>query len=69
MPTHSDSVDEAAHISRGPIASPRASERRISADNRGVKSENVRASNMSTVLRNILVSPGEVTRAGLSLRT
>ena len=69
MPTHSDSVDEAAHISRVPIASPRASERRISADNRGVKSENVRASNMSTVLRNILVSPGEVTRAGLSLRT
>lgn len=37
--------------------------------NRGVKSENVRASNMSTVLRNILASPGEVTRAGLSQRT
>ena len=69
MPTHSDSADVAAHISRVPIASPRASERRMNADNRGVKSENVRASNMSTVLRNILVSPGEVTRAGLSLRT
>lgn len=37
--------------------------------NRGVKSENVRASNMSTVLRNILALPGEVTRAGLSQRT
>lgn len=37
--------------------------------NRGVKSENVRASNMSTVLRNILASPGEITRAGLSQRT
>lgn len=41
----------------------------MGAQNRGVKSENVRASNMSTVLRNILVSPGEVTRAGLSQRT
>ena len=41
----------------------------MSTQNRGVKSENVRASNMSTVLRNILASPGEVTRAGLSQRT
>lgn len=41
----------------------------MGAQNRGVKSENVRASNMSTVLRNILTSPGEVTRAGLSQRT
>ena len=41
----------------------------MGAQNRGVKSENVRASNMSTVLRNILASPGEVTRAGLSQRT
>ena len=41
----------------------------MGAQNRGVKSENVRASNMSTVLRNILTLPGEVTRAGLSQRT
>ena len=41
----------------------------MGAQNRGVKSENVRASNMSTVLRNILASPGKVTRAGLSQRT
>lgn len=69
MPTHSDSANDAGRISRGPVASLHPSERRMNADNRGVKSENVRASNMSTVLRNILVSPGEVTRAGLSLRT
>lgn len=69
MPTRSDSANDAGRISRGPVASLHPSERRMNADNRGVKSENVRASNMSTVLRNILVSPGEVTRAGLSLRT
>ena len=68
MPTRSDSAN-AGRISRGPVASPRSSERGIGAQNRGVKSENVRASNMSTVLRNILASPGEVTRAGLSQRT
>ena len=69
MPTRSDSANDAGRISRGPVASPRSSERGIGAQNRGVKSENVRASNMSTVLRNILASPGEVTRAGLSQRT
>ena len=69
MPTRSDSVNDAGRISRGPVASPRSSERGIGAQNRGVKSENVRASNMSTVLRNILALPGEVTRAGLSQRT
>ena len=69
MPTRSDSANDAGRISRGPVASPRSSERGIGAQNRGVKSENVRASNMSTVLRNILALPGEVTRAGLSQRT
>lgn len=69
MPTRSDSANDAGRISRGPVASPRPSERGMGAQNRGVKSENVRASNMSTVLRNILASPGEVTRAGLSQRT
>ena len=69
MPTRSDSANDAGRISRGPVASPCPSERGMGAQNRGVKSENVRASNMSTVLRNILVSPGEVTRAGLSQRT
>ena len=69
MPTRSDSANDAGRISRGPVASSRPSERGMGAQNRGVKSENVRASNMSTVLRNILASPGEVTRAGLSQRT
>ena len=69
MLTRSDSANDAGRISRGPVASPRPSERGIGGGNRGVKSENVRASNMSTVLRNILASPGEVTRAGLSQRT
>ena len=69
MPTRSDSANDAGRISRGPVASPRPSERGMGAQNRGVKSENVRASNMSTVLRNILTLPGEVTRAGLSQRT
>ena len=69
MPTRSDSANDAGRISRGPVASPLPSERGMGAQNRGVKSENVRASNMSTVLRNILASPGEVTRAGLSQRT
>ena len=69
MPTRSDSANDAGRISRGPVAPSRASERGMGAQNRGVKSENVRASNMSTVLRNILASPGEVTRAGLSQRT
>ena len=69
MPTRSDSANDAGRISRGPVASPRPSERGMGAQNRGVKSENVRASNMSTVLRNILASPGEITRAGLSQRT
>ena len=69
MPTRSDSANDAGRISRGPVAPSRASERGIGGGNRGVKSENVRASNMSTVLRNILASPGEVTRAGLSQRT
>ena len=69
MPTRSDSANDAGRISRGPVAPSRASERGIGGGNRGVKSENVRASNMSTVLRNILTSPGEVTRAGLSQRT
>ena len=69
MPTRSDSANDAGRISRGPVASPRPSERGMGAQNRGVKSENVRASNMSTVLRNILASPGKVTRAGLSQRT
>ena len=69
MPTRSDSANDAGRISRGPVASPRPSERGMGAQNRGVKSENVRASNMSTVLRNILASPGDVTRAGLSQRT
>ena len=69
MPTRSDSANDAGRISRGPVAPPRSSERGIGAQNRGVKSENVRASNMSTVLRNILALPGEVTRAGLSQRT
>ena len=69
MPTRSDSANDAGRISRGPVASPRPSVRGMGAQNRGVKSENVRASNMSTVLRNILASPGEVTRAGLSQRT
>ena len=69
MPTLSDSANDAGRISRGPVASPRPSERGMGAQNRGVKSENVRASNMSTVLRNILTLPGEVTRAGLSQRT
>ena len=69
MPTRSDSANDAGRISRGPVASPRPSERGMGAQNRGVKSENVRASNMSTVLRNILASPGAVTRAGLSQRT
>ena len=69
MLTRSDSANDAGRISRGPVASPRPSERGMGAQNRGVKSENVRASNMSTVLRNILASPGEVTRAGLSQRT
>lgn len=69
MPTRSDSANDAGRISRGPVASPRPSERGMGVQNRGVKSENVRASNMSTVLRNILASPGEVTRAGLSQRT
>lgn len=69
MLTRSDSANDAGRISRGPVASPRPSERGMGAQNRGVKSENVRASNMSTVLRNILTLPGEVTRAGLSQRT
>ncbi len=69
MPTRSDSANDAGRISRGPVASPLPSGRGMGAQNRGVKSENVRASNMSTVLRNILASPGEVTRAGLSQRT
>ena len=69
MPTRSDSANDAGRISRGPVASPCPSERGMGAQNRGVKSENVRASNMSTVLRNILALPGEVTRAGLSQRT
>ena len=69
MLTRSDSANDAGRISRGPVAPSRASERGIGGGNRGVKSENVRASNMSTVLRNILASPGEVTRAGLSQRT
>lgn len=69
MPTRSDSANDAGRISRGPVAPSRASERGIGGGNRGVKSENVRASNMSTVLRNILTLPGEVTRAGLSQRT
>ena len=69
MLTRSESANDADRISRGSVASPRPSERGMSTQNRGVKSENVRASNMSTVLRNILVSPGEVTRAGLSQRT
>ena len=69
MPTRSDSANDAGRISRGPVASPRPAERGMGAQNRGVKSENVRASNMSTVLRNILTLPGEVTRAGLSQRT
>lgn len=69
MPTRSDSANDAGRIRRGPVASPRPSERGMGPQNRGVKSENVRASNMSTVLRNILASPGEVTRAGLSQRT
>lgn len=69
MPTRSDSANDAGRISCGPVASPCPSERGMGAQNRGVKSENVRASNMSTVLRNILASPGEVTRAGLSQRT
>ena len=69
MPTRSDSANDAGRISRGPVASPRPSERGMGAQNRGVKSENVRASNMSTVLRNILTLPGEITRAGLSQRT
>ncbi len=69
MPTRSDSANDAGRISRGPVASPCPSERGMGAQNRGVKSENVRASNMSTVLRNILTLPGEVTRAGLSQRT
>ena len=69
MLTRSDSANDAGRISRGPVASPCPSERGMGAQNRGVKSENVRASNMSTVLRNILASPGEVTRAGLSQRT
>lgn len=69
MPTRSDSANDAGRISRGPVASPRPSERGMGTQNRGVKSENVRASNMSTVLRNILALPGEVTRAGLSQRT
>ena len=69
MPTRSDSANDAGRISRGPVASPCPSEWGMGAQNRGVKSENVRASNMSTVLRNILAAPGEVTRAGLSQRT
>ncbi|QGS10201.1 ROK family transcriptional regulator [Schaalia odontolytica] len=69
MLTRSDSANDAGRISRGPVASPCPSERGMGAQNRGVKSENVRASNMSTVLRNILTLPGEVTRAGLSQRT
>lgn len=69
MLTRSESANDASRISRGSVASPRPSERGMGAQNRGVKSENVRASNMSTVLRNILASPGEVTRAGLSQRT
>lgn len=69
MLTRSDSANDAGRISRGLVASPCPSERGIGAQNRGVKSENVRASNMSTVLRNILALPGEVTRAGLSQRT
>lgn len=69
MLTRSDSANDAGRISRGPVAPSRASERGIGGGNRGVKSENVRASNMSTVLRNILASPGEITRAGLSQRT
>lgn len=69
MLTRSESANDASRISRGPVASPRPSERGMGAQNRGVKSENVRASNMSTVLRNILASPGEITRAGLSQRT
>ena len=69
MLTRSESANDASRISRGSVASPRPSERGMGTQNRGVKSENVRASNMSTVLRNILASPGEVTRAGLSQRT
>lgn len=69
MPTRSDSANDAGRISRGPVASLCPSEWGMGSQNRGVKSENVRASNMSTVLRNILASPGEVTRAGLSQRT
>ena len=69
MPTRSDNANDAGRIRRGPVASPRPSERGMGPQNRGVKSENVRASNMSTVLRNILALPGEVTRAGLSQRT
>lgn len=69
MLTRSESANDASRISRGSVASPRPSERGMGAQNRGVKSENVRASNMSTVLRNILTLPGEVTRAGLSQRT
>ena len=69
MLTRSESANDAGRISRGPVAPSRPSERGMGTQNRGVKSENVRASNMSTVLRNILASPGEVTRAGLSQRT
>lgn len=69
MLTRSDSANDAGRISCSPAAPSRASERGIGGGNRGVKSENVRASNMSTVLRNILASPGEITRAGLSQRT
>ena len=69
MLTRSDSANDAGRISCSPVAPSRASERGIGGGNRGVKSENVRASNMSTVLRNILASPGEITRAGLSQRT
>ena len=69
MSIRSDSADETGRMNRGPVAPSRSTDRGIGGYNRGVKSENVRASNMSTVLRNILASPGEVTRAGLSQRT
>lgn len=69
MPNRSDLPELPARPGRSAVTSPRSTERADVSANRGVKSENVRASNLSTVLREILSFPGEVTRAGLAQRT
>ena len=69
MPTRSDSIDDPICRGRSAAVAQRPAERGGATRGQGVKSENVRASNLSTVLREILASPGDVTRAGLAQRT